>query len=246
MKHFLFLSFYDVVFFDGVSLLIFRYAVPLFLLLVSVGLSASELTDEELERWFEDDEQSLPYADYSSDAELLFLDPITDKRIPHSHTRLQLTAESLSTGWVALSQCHEGLDPVPDAEVVYRFRAMRGLRVSESVNIATAEVEEQSVQLKDVGHQARLCVTAEVKILNKSSEGKYLLRYGPFKRKFLDSYFPLHVSLQIHYPSQAIVLTDISPPPENGYQLSRDQESVTADVWFSGELTFEIGFTVAR
>ncbi|MEN8168750.1 MAG: hypothetical protein ABFS08_00825 [Pseudomonadota bacterium] len=226
--------------------MMFRYAVPLFLLLVSAVLSASEPMGEELERWFEDDEQSLPYADYSSDAELRFLEPITDKRIPHSHTRLQLTAESLSSGWVGLSQCHDELDPVPDAEVVYRFRAMRGLQVSESVNITSAEVEGQSVQLKDIGHQARLCVTAEVQILNRTPDGEYHLRYGPFQRKFLDSYFPLHVSLQIYYPSQAIVLTEISPPPENAYQLSRDQGSAAADVWFSGELTFEIGFTAAR
>jgi hypothetical protein len=142
-----------------------------------------------------------------------------------------------------MHQCHEGLDPVPDAQVVYRFRAMRGLQVVESQHIARAVVEGQSVQLKDIAHQARLCVSAEVQILNPLPEGGFHLRYGPFKRKFLDSYFPMHVSLEVAYPQELLELSNLRPQSEGAYQLTREAGRLVADTWFSGELTFEIGFT---
>lgn len=220
-----------------------RYLLSLILLCLSTGSAAREPTEEELERWLEDDEQELPYPDYSSGAELNFIAPITDRRIPHSHTRLSISLDSLAEGWVAMRQCHEGLDPVPDAQVVYRFRAMRELQVLESQHISSAMVEGQSVQLKDVGHQARLYVSAMVQILNPVPEGGFHLRYGPFKRKFLDSYFPMHVSLEITYPQELLDLSKFTPQADGAYQLTREAGRLVADTWFSGELTFEMDFT---
>jgi hypothetical protein len=68
-------------------------------------------------------------------------------------------------GWVQLDQCYRGFDPVPDAELVYRYQAMLGLTTLSTRNIGGASVGEPSVELQDVKQGATLCTRAEVRIL---------------------------------------------------------------------------------
>ena len=220
-----------------------------FLLLVSIlppcSSTAQSLSEEELDRWFEDDEQSEPYQKRGGSEQLEFIAPDTTQRIPFSQTRLTLSPQGIQTGWTSIVQCHDGLDAVPDAEVVYSFRLMRGLRVTEARHIGRAWVEGQSVQLKDVGKGARLCVEMEAKLLARQSDGRYRLRYGPFQRRFLDSYFPLHVALEVRYPAAQLSLDEITPAPGEGYTLKRGENRINLDAWFRGKLTFELLFHTA-
>lgn len=209
-------------------------------LLVAAPMSLA-MTNEELERWFEDDSLSQPYKDKGSEGGLQLL-PLQVGQIPYSKTHLAITAQSLEQGWVGLEQCHGQLDAVPDAEVVYRFREMRGLRIHAAEQIGQAWVEGQSVQLKDVAHNARLCVTAEVRILTQAHGHAYQLRYGPFQRRFLDSYFPYHVTLAITYPAELIALSTIMPHPQPGLELRQAPGRVELEAWFTGKLTFNIEF----
>lgn len=201
-----------------------------------------ELTPEELEQWFESDSSYPGYIDTSAGAELKIIAPISDKLIPSSHTRLTITSDSLNSGWIGIKQCHDNLDPVPDAEVVYRFRAMRGLQITESSHIEKSWVEGQSVQLKNVERPARLCIEAEAQVLYKEEDGSYRLRYGSFQRKFLDGYFPYHVSLDVYYPEKMLVVSHIEPSPELEYSLAIEPGTLRADVWFTGRLSFEYRF----
>lgn len=216
------------------------------LMLCANSLSASESTDEptdeELEQWFESDAFEPEYVDKSSDAQLKFLAPIVDESVPSSSTQIAITADSLRTGWTAIEQCHDALDPVPDAEVVYRFRAMRDLHITESINIERAWVKGQSVQLKNVGRTARLCIKANAQVLYQEADNSYRLRYGPFQRKFLDGYFPYHVSLVVTYPEKMLRLVTSRPNPELGYKLNMERGRLRADAWFTGRLTFEYRF----
>lgn len=201
-----------------------------------------EPTAEELEQWFESDATEPGYVDKSADSELKLIMPIIDEVIPSSQTRLTISSDSLNSGWVGIRQCHDNLDPVPDAEVVYRFRAMRGLHITESNHIEKSWVEGQSVQLKNVERPARLCIEAEAQVLYREEDGSYRLRYGPFQRKFLDGYFPYHVSLDVYYPEKRMVVSHIEPPPEMGYSLEIGPRTLRADVWFTGRLIFEYRF----
>jgi hypothetical protein len=146
------------------------------------------------------------------------------------------------TGWVGITQCHEGLDPVPDAEVVYSFKRMRGLRITEKNGIAKAWVDGQSVQLKDVTGGAGICVEIEANILQRSEAGRLRLRYGPFMRKFLDSYFPMHVALEVSYPAGLLYLDSISPVPYSDISLSQQRGRLFLDTWFKGKLVIELVF----
>lgn len=205
-------------------------------------LSAQELSDEALERWFESDEMTSPYEEKGGDATLQFIHPPAEEKIPHSHTRLRLDRQSTTNGWVSVEQCHEGLDVVPDAEVVYRFSQMRQLRITRSENIEKAWVEGQSVQLKNVTSEAKLCVTLQARLLHKTEAGSYRMHYGPFQRRFLDSYFPMHVTLELDYTESALRFSSLSPAPTAGFSVENRGGVLRLDAQFRGELLLELRF----
>ncbi len=215
-----------------------------------VGLLASLLpasnaehpqVSEDLDEWLEDDAEARAAA--VSEGELVFLAQPPEDRVPHSANTLTIRQDSLTSGWVALVQCYDGLDPVPDAEVVYRYRRLRDLRIRSTQNITRAWVEGESVQLSDVRHGARLCIEAEVGILYPQADGGFTLRNGPFHRKFLDGYFPMHVTMDLRYPHASLAIEQTRPQPQPGFTVSTVPGVVTLDAWFEGELTVEVDFS---
>jgi hypothetical protein len=60
-------------------------------------------------------------------------------------------------------------------------------------------------------------------------------------RRFLDGFYPMQVSLEIHYPEQ-FRLQEISPPPQPGFRLRQQQGRIELDGWFEGKLTTRIIF----
>jgi hypothetical protein len=214
------------------------------LLLCAPFLAAQELTPEELERWFEDDSRTQPYDFDVNSGELEFLAAMPDKRVPHSRNGLRITVSSLADGWVEQAQCHENLDPVPLAEVVYRYREMRDLRVVSTTGIERAWVEGQSVQMENISHGAVLCVAAAARLLRREGE-EYVLRNGPFQRRFLDGYFPLRVSLTLEYPAERLRVASIDPPPQPGFSVQQASGRITLEALFEGRLYTEVRFRSA-
>ncbi|MCW8927396.1 MAG: hypothetical protein OQK40_01085 [Gammaproteobacteria bacterium] len=216
--------------------------MAIFLFLLHSVVFAIEPTEEELQRWFESDEPGPPQTGYGAGEELEFIAPPPAKPVPRSRTRLYISEQSMEDGWVAVTQCHDGLDPVPDAEVVYKFRQMRGLRITSYEGIAAVRIVGQSIQLKEASRGASLCVELEARILQPSSNGHYRLRYGPFMRRFLDSYFPLHVQFSVSYPAERLHLFEVSPSPSQGFSHEAAAGDDNFDAWFRGKLTFELVF----
>jgi len=205
-------------------------------------LPASEPDAQALQRWFESDEPGMPFDKHGGGRLLEFIAPAPEQRIPFSNTHLHFSWDSLQSGWVTIEQCHEGLDPVPDAELVYRFRRFRHLGISAIHAIGDAWVIGQTVQLKKVGEGARLCVELQAQLLTRLNDGRYRLRYGPFERRFLDSYFPLHVSLDVAFPPLALTLDQVTPAPTEGFELVQAEDRVALDAWFRGMLSIELLF----
>ncbi len=214
---------------------------PALLLPLTLPLHAAEPTAEELERWFEDDSRAQPYDFDVNSGELEFLAVAPDKRIPHSRNGLTLNAGSLDDGWVEQAQCHENLDPVPLAEVVYSYREMRDLRVVSAQGIGRAWVEGQSVQMENIERGAVLCVAAAARLLRREGE-EYVLRNGPFQRRFLDGYFPLRVTLTLDYPAQRLRVASIDPPPQPGFAVRQSPGRIVLEALFEGRLYTEVRF----
>ena len=216
-----------------------------FMLLCCLSCITSVYANEEQSRsepdwWLEQEE--LTATDSVSEGKLRFLLEPPAKPILHSLNSLTVFASSLADGWISLSQCYKNLDPVADAEIVYRYKAMRELKIVKYRNIDKARIEGQSIQLKNVRKQAELCVTASVRILYQNLDGSYSLVNGPFHRKFLDGYYLYHLTLEVIYPASKLKLKQIVPAEQPGFAVERQSGKLRVESVFEGILNVEIVF----
>ena len=196
------------------------------------------------EDWFNDD-SDLSIEDVN-EGELTFITSITDKSILHSASVLSITEKSLETGWVGLEQCYRNLDPVGKTDVVHRYKNIKQLKITSSGNIGEAKVDGQTIQLEDVSSSATICVQAEVQILEKASQDSFVLSNGPYYRRFLDGYYPYHVTVSISYPAEKLKYTRISPAPQPLFEVVQQPGKLLVDTWFEGVLFINIKFSHRR
>ena len=158
--------------------------------------------------------------------------------VHHHDNAITITEASLKSGWIGLRQCHEHLDPVGRAQIVFGEGRIRGLAVRAHENIDRAWVEGSTVQLEGVRTDARLCIEAESRALHRDGEG-YLLKNGPYMRRFLDGYFPMHVTMTVVTP-EGVALESVRPPPQPGLELRRGDGTYHLEAWFEGRLVTRV------
>lgn len=164
----------------------------------------------------------------------------------HVHVnRIRIDRASLRGGWVTLEQCHEQLDAVPAAQILFTPERIRRLRVQSAEGIGRAWVEGHSVQLEDVGHPARLCIAGESRALSDLGQGRYRLQNGPYMRRFLDGYYPMRVILEIRYPPEALRFEAPQPGPQKGFEVRHREGEVQVDATFEGRLYTCMDFRAA-
>ena len=202
------------------------------------------MTPEELEAWFKSDESTpaLP----TSEGELKFLTEDPHKPPTHSYNKITISQRSIEDGWVELYQCYSQLDPVPEMEITYRYKTMRNLAVQSKNNIGDVSIKRQSVELTDVQKGAKLCVSAEIKIFYQNKDGSYRLVNGPFHRKFLDSYFPYKVTLDIKYPSGMMQFVKSIPVSQIGFHIDKKKDNLYIESIFVGKLNTEFIFKLLK
>jgi hypothetical protein len=218
-----------------------RYWAILLLPLLLTPAGAEQLSPEEVERWLSGETPD-PQQFHSNLGELVFLAAPPARSIPRVHNRFDISAESLQSGWLTLTQCHERLDTVAALEIVYSYREMQDLHIRESRHIGAARVQDHSVQMTDIGTDNRICIQARVRILHANEDGGYRLRNGPYHRKFLDGYFPYQVGFEFHYPAQLLEVASIVPQPQPGLELTTAPGRLSLDAWFEGRLMLEVVF----
>ena len=160
----------------------------------------------------------------------------------HHHNEIEIGPASLEQGWVELRQCHRHLDPVPAAEIVFRAGRARGLQVLSSRGIGAVKPEGDSVQLQDVQPGAELCLALQSRALEALPGGGYRLRNGPYMRRFLDGYYPMHVSMDIEVPRGYLRFTDSRPQRQAGFSVQETSAGLYVDTWFEGKLYTELRF----
>ena len=211
-------------------------------LLLPVAFAISFLAaSENPEAWLESDDDTM--ASSVNEGDLEFLRETQDRRVLRTRNRLTITPGSLHTGWVELHQCQSNLDPVSAVEVVYRYHGLRKLRVISTRGIQRAWVENNSIQMEQVGEGAEICIEAEVQVLNKTAAGQYHLTSGPFHRRFLDGYYPLWLDYRIHWPADMLQLGSVLPEMQEGFSIHEQPGELTIDSLFEGMLTIRVRFT---
>lgn len=189
-----------------------------------------------------------PYADWflegspSNRGELNILSEPPDYTVHHHQNEFVIDEGSLADGWVAVRQCHDNLDEIRKIAVVFHEERSRNIRVDsyEEDHIGDVEVDGNQVILSDVTKGASICIVAETRILEDNGDGTYSLTNGPFMRRFMDSYHPMRVSIEVDHRQVDLELASTDPEEQPGFEVQQNGDEFTIDTWFEGRLETEV------
>lgn len=176
-----------------------------------------------------------------NEGELVFLTTAPDK-IPHQvNNTIQINSQSLKDGWARSQQCHTNIDALDNVEITYNSTMTRDLTITSSTHIGKSWVEDGNVELRNIKPHASVCVAYESKTLHFNDDG-VILRTGPYMRRFLDGYYPVHVNLKVSYPCKDLHFLHGNFSPQAGYHLTASDCNISLDTLFEGKLVSELSF----
>jgi hypothetical protein len=167
---------------------------------------------------------------------LEFLREVPREPIHHHVNQITLEASSLEDGWVRLRQCHRDMDAVGRMQILYNHTGTRDLEIESQKNIAETWIEGASVQMRRVEPGAELCVRAWSRMLTVLERDRYVLENGPFMRRFLDGYFPMRVTVVVHWGDLNLALAHSEPAAQPGFEITPSEHGVMIEATFEGRL----------
>ena len=170
---------------------------------------STEQPDQDWPAWADAEESDRQRIAAVNEGELVFLHQPPMVPVHHHRSRIVITQQSLTDGWVLMEQCHERLSRVEEAQIVFNPGRTRALEVLSFRNMDAAFVESNTIQLRGIGEASKVCARLETRALHDLGLQIFELRNGPFMRRFLDGYYPLQLSLRIEYPP-SLELTDFT------------------------------------
>jgi hypothetical protein len=203
------------------------------LLLLSAQSAAAAMTEAEM--FFKG-------AAEVNEGNLRFLAEAPATPVHHHQNRIVITGASLVDGWVGLAQCHSHIDAVPSARITYGAGRIRDLRVTRADRIGKAWVEANTVQMQDIAPDATICIEAQTRALEPDGQGGFQLKNGPYIRRFLDGYYPMRVTMAVHFQAPGLRFRDIEPMPQPGFAVSTSDGEIGFDTVFEGRLSTLIRF----
>lgn len=203
----------------------------------------SDLTPQE-RAWLLDDSElnEIVSALDSMIVETRFMPPFELDEHYYMTNQIKLDQASLSTGWATLTQCHYNLDPIARLQIVYQPEHTKNLSILEDHAIDVSWVEGKSIQMNGLQKGAKICIQADTYALTPQANG-YKIERGPFMRKFLDGYYPLHVELNINWAGLPLEVSEVVPTPQTGVDMVVNGQSLKLGYWFRGELRPQVHFT---
>ena len=156
--------------------------------------------------------------------------------------KIQIDADSRETGWIGLTQCHSNLGAIPRLSITFGKRTTRDLQVLSYDNIDRAVVDGQNVEIYGAGENARICIKAQMNTLQKTDGAQYELKNGPYLRRFLDGYFPMHVSLDIDFSRSGLSFERVTPAPQKEFKVVAQSGHVNIETTFEGRLEISTYF----
>jgi hypothetical protein len=204
-------------------------------------LPASAAPDADWPAWAGEEEALRQRIAAVNEGELVFLVQATPGAVHHHSSHISITERSLSDGWVVMEQCHDDLDRVAEAQIVFNPQRSRALQVVSYRNIKDAFAEGNTIQLRGIRAASQVCLRAESQALLSDGGDVFELQNGPFMRRFLDGYYPLRVSLLIDHPPW-LMLTDFAPQPQPGFAVTRAPGRISVEALFEGQLRTRFRF----
>jgi hypothetical protein len=61
-------------------------------------------------------------------------------------------------------------------------------------------------------------------------------------RRFLDGYYPMRVTLAVHYPCERLQFAGATPTPQPGFSVRDADCRVDVEAWFEGRLNVALRF----
>jgi len=208
----------------------------------TISAADREMSAEELEKWFNSDEDIVDPIKLINEGELVFLKKKPELEPHQARHTITILPGSLKDGWVTLNQCHANLDVMPAAQVVFQGKRVRNLKILSSTNIGKTWIEDKTIQLKNVQKNATVCLEVETKALWKNTDGSYTLKTGPYQRKFLDGYFPMRLLLEVNYPENRLTFKQSTPKIQAGFSVTHDNGIIKVNALFEGLLYTQLLF----
>jgi hypothetical protein len=222
------------------------YLLVFISLFMQMAVANEEISREELERWFNSNTTEPPRYKEVNDGQLVFLTGNHDPALHHHYNTLTILPDSLQTGWVLLEQCHQNIDKVPAAEILFKADRVRDIKITKSINIDKSWIEGTSVQMENIQANAQLCLQAYSHSLTKKPDGTFSMRNGPFMRRFFDGYFPIRVSLVLNFAQTNLELTSFTPHDQAGFHVVNNNGILQVDTVFEGKLQTEFQFKTKK
>lgn len=226
----------------------------------------SDLTPEE-RAFFEDDSffETLEV----QETPIKWIDPNKTHGQYALENTITILPDSVKTGVVGFTQCHLNLDEIRAIDIVYNPQTTKTLRVISTKGISQSKAFTSKIELYGVEKGAEVCIEGKNKTLefNQTNQSWRLAR-GPYMRKFLDGYYPMHVAETISWPSETLnwKSTDIlqeqpslksakftplfstsqplpSNPQKPSFEINHKQGWIKSNYWFEGKLTLREQFT---
>lgn len=215
--------------------------MKLFVALVPLTLAwlveANEQPDTE---WMFDDFEER--VNRVSEGELRFLSEPPEKDVHFHNNRMQLNADSIKTGWAKLEQCHKHLDAQDSVQITFSRNTIRKLEIISKKGVDRAWIEQSNVELEGVHSGANVCLRFESRVMHDEDNGFVSVRTGPYMRRFLDGYYPMHVYLEVSYPCKDLKFIRTVHDPQPGFEVGIRECQVYIDTWFEGELYTKLLF----
>ena len=201
----------------------------------------STLTPEQRAFLFDDSE--FKAREISSET-LKFLDP---KEVPNGYwldNYITIDKNALKTGWVKFEQCHYNLDPTNLITITYNKERTKTLDVKHAFGIEKHTINGTDIDLKNIQKGAEICVLGETKTLFTTPTG-FVMKRGPYMRRFMDGYYPMHVEENITFPPSIKPKEDFYNN-ELGKIFNNSDNLIKALYWFEGELRTVYPFKASK
>jgi len=212
-------------------------------LTASVGQVPAAADHDDWPDWVAEEETLRARIAAVNEGDLSFLEAAPAADLHHHSGRISISERSLRDGWVVMQQCHDNLDQVTAAQIVFNPERSRKLSVVSQRNVGQAFTDRNTVQLRNIGPSSQVCISVETHALRLADGDVFELHNGPFMRRFLDGYYPLQLSSQIDYPV-SLVLADFVPGRQPGFDVSEQPGRIRVEALFEGQLRTRFRFLV--